>query len=75
MSNSAFVSKFKTNLSLLQSAVNRETDLDLRHPKIYKKIVKYYRNPGVQLYNDPHDDYELVLDLIAADLQTEGVLA
>ena len=75
MSNSTFVTKFKTNLNLLQSAVNRDVDLDIRHPKIYKKIVKFYRNEGVQFYNDPDDDYELVLDLIAEDLQKAGALA
>lgn len=73
--NSTFVIKFKTNLNLLQSAVNREVDLDIRHPKIYKKIVKFYRNEGVQFYNDPDDDYELVLDLIAEDLQNAGAIA
>lgn len=73
--NSTFVTKFKTNLNLLQSAVNREVDLDIRHPKIYKKIVKFYRNEGVQFYNDPDDDYELVLDLIAEDLQNAGAIA
>jgi len=62
-------------LNLLQSAVNREVDLDIRHPKIYKKIVKFYRNEGVQFYNDPDDDYELILDLIAEDLQTAGAIA
>jgi hypothetical protein len=73
--NSTFVTKFKTNLNLLQSAVNREVDLDIRHPKVYKKIVKFYRNEGVQFYNDPDDDYELVLDLIAEDLQNAGAIA
>mgnify|MGYP001395147839 CR=1 FL=1 len=62
------ISKFRKNLDLLESAVNREIDLDHRDPKIYKKILRFYRNDGVQFYNDPDDDYELVLELLANDL-------
>ena len=58
----------RKNLDLLESAVNRESDLDHRDPKIYKKILRFYRNDGVQFYNDPDDDYELVLELLANDL-------
>tara|TARA_B100000035_G_scaffold211843_1_gene181490 strand:+ start:3491 stop:3772 length:282 start_codon:yes stop_codon:yes gene_type:complete len=72
--SSSFISKFKTQISLLEQAVNREVDIDHRHPKIYKKILRFYRNEGVQFYNDPEDDYELVLELISEDLYKEGII-
>ncbi len=63
-----FISKFKTNLNLLQSAVNREIELDHANLKVYKKVLRFYRNSGIEFYNDPDDDYELVLELLAQDL-------
>ncbi len=68
MSRSHFSHKFRTSLSIFQEAVNRKIDLDHQNQKLYKKVLKFYRNSGVQFYNDPYDDYELVLDLLSEDL-------
>ena len=41
--------KFKKDLSTLRAAVNQEIFLDVKHPKLYKKVRKYYENAGLKL--------------------------
>ena len=36
--------KFKKDLSTLRAAVDKEIFLDVKHPKLYKKICRYYQN-------------------------------
>ena len=62
--------KFKKDLSTLRAAVNQEIFLDVKHPKLYKKVRKYYENAGLKLNTvDPDIDYNNVIECIAEDLQ------
>jgi hypothetical protein len=71
----SLVQKFKKNVSLLSQAAEGTIDLDYKNPKLYKKILRYYEDQGVELYDDPYDTYELIIDLLKEDLVTEGVNA
>jgi len=74
MSRSTFTSKFRSNLSVLRKAVEGSVELDHQYPKIYQKVYRYYQDAGIQLYNEPEDDYEIVIDCIAEDLEAAGVI-
>ena len=43
---STFISKFKKNLDALEKAVDQEIALDYKYPKIYKKVLRYYKGEG-----------------------------
>jgi len=60
--------KFKKDFSTLRSAANGEFFLDVKNPKLYKKVRKFYENSGVVFSGDPLDDYDILIDYIAADL-------
>ena len=64
-------SKFKKDLNTLRAAVNREIFLDVKYPKLYKKLKRYYQDEVVLDGEDPERDYELVLECVRQDL--EGV--
>ena len=51
-------------------AIRAITDMfsDVRNPKLYKKVRKYYQNEGVEFSGDPLDDYEIVIDYLSEDL-------
>ena len=63
-------SKFKKDISTLRAAVNQEIFLDVKNPKLYKKIVRYYE--GLQYVNltgeDPDADYNAIIECISEDL-------
>tara|TARA_B100001996_G_C18139446_1_gene392377 strand:- start:54 stop:269 length:216 start_codon:yes stop_codon:yes gene_type:complete len=63
-------SKFKKDLSTLRAAANKEFYLDVKNPKLYKKVKRYYVSEGlVNLTNeDPEADYETIVECIAEDL-------
>ena len=62
--------KFKKDLSILRAAANKEIYLDVKNPKLYKKVRKYYENAGLKLNTeDPDIDYNNVIECIAEDLQ------
>ena len=67
--------KFKKELQTLKSAANGEFYLDVKNPKLYKKVRRFYENEGVVFSGDPLDDYEILMDYILQDLETSGVLA
>lgn len=71
MSTKSFESTFRKSLYTLQRAVNREVDLDFEYPKIYKKVKKFYESNGVEFYDEPESDYDLILALIAEDLKVD----
>lgn len=75
MSNTSFVSKFRKYFDTLTKAVEGTVDLEMVNPKLYKKLYKYYQSNGVQFYDDPSDDYELLIDCISVDLELSGALA
>ena len=49
--------KFKKDLSTLRAAVDKEIFLDVKHPKLYKKICRYYQNEVELVGEDPDADY------------------
>ena len=66
-------SKFKKDLQTLRSAANKELYLDVKNPKLYKKVKRYYVGEGlVELTGeDPEADYNIIMECVAEDL--EGV--
>ena len=64
--------KFKKDLSILRAAANREIYLDVKNPKLYKKVKRYYVNEGLVKLSgeDPDIDYENIIECIAEDLQS-----
>ena len=67
-------SKFKKDLSTLRAAANREIFLDVKNPKLYKKIVRFYQNEVVLDGEDPDRDYALIMECIRQDLEGVEVL-
>ena len=61
-------SKFKKDLNLLRAAANREIFLDVKNPKLYKKIKRYYQNEVVLDGEDPDRDYALIMECVRQDL-------
>ena len=61
--------KFKKDLQTLRAAANGDFYLDVKNPKLYKKVLNYYRNEGVIFSDDPLDNYEILIDYIAQDLE------
>ena len=63
-------SKFKKDLSTLRAAANKEIYLDVKNPKLYKKLKRYYVGEGLELIGeDPEYDYANVMACIVQDLQ------
>ena len=61
-------SKFKKDLSTLQAAANKEIFLDVKNPKLYKKVKRYYQNE-IDYSEDDHElNYSLVLECLKQDL-------
>ena len=63
-------SKFKKDITTLRSAVDGEFFLDVKNPKLYKKVRKFYENNGVTFSGDPLDDYDILIDCLAEDLNS-----
>ena len=67
-------SKFKKDLQTLRSAANKEIYLDVKNPKLYKKVRKYYeREQSIQFTGEPLEDYDILMDVILEDLQSVEV--
>ena len=62
------ISKFKKDLSTLRAAANKEIYLDVKNPKLYKKIKRYYQNEVYLDGEDPERDYALVMECVRQDL-------
>ena len=69
----SLIAKFKKDVSTLRSAANGEFYLDVKNPKLYKKVRRFYENEGVVFSGDPLDDYEILIDCIVQDLETVEV--
>ena len=64
------ISKFKKDLQTLKGAATGDFYLDVKNPKLYKKVRRYYENvEGVDFSGDPLDDYEILLDYLSEDLE------
>lgn len=66
-------SKFKKDIQTLRSAANGDILLDVKNPKLYKKVRRYYENEGVVFSGDPLDDYEILMEYVYSDLETAEV--
>ena len=69
----ALTDKFKKDLQVLKSAANGEFLLDVKNPKLYKKVRRYYQNEGVLFSDDPLDKYDILIDCLAQDFETVEV--
>jgi hypothetical protein len=70
----SLIQKFKKDVSTLRSAANGEIYLDVKNPKLYKKVRRYYENVGVIFSGDPLDDYEILMECVAGDLEAVEVV-
>ena len=63
-------SKFKKDIGILQAAANREIFLDIKNPKLYKKVKRYYVGEGLVNLSgeDPEADYEAIVECLFEDL-------
>ena len=62
-------SKFKKDISILRAAANKEIYLDVKNPKLFKKVKRYYVGEGLHLTEeDPDVDYNSIMECIAEDL-------
>ena len=61
-------SKFKKDLSALRAAANKEIYLDVKYPKLYKKVKRYYQNEIEFTGEDPEYDYNMIVECLAEDL-------
>ena len=67
-------SKFKKDIQTLRGAVNGEFFLDVKNPKLFKKVRRFYENNGVVFSGDPLDDYDILVDCILQDLESVEAL-
>ena len=61
-------SKFKKDLSTLRAAANKEIFLDVKNPKLYKKVKRYYQDEVYLPGEDPDADYSLLMECLRQDL-------
>ena len=66
----ALTEKFKKDISTLRAAANGEIFLDVKNPKLFKKVRRFYENNGVTFSGEPLDDYEMLMEQIYGDLET-----
>ena len=48
--------------------------LDVKNPKLFKKVRRYYENEGVVFSGDALDDYDMLMEYLASDLETVEVM-
>jgi hypothetical protein len=65
--------KFKKDVQILRGAANGNFYLDVKNPKLYKKVRRFYENEGVVFSGDPLDDYEMLMEYVLADLESVEV--
>ena len=66
----ALTEKFKKDISTLRAAADGDIFLDVKNPKLYKKVRRFYENNGVVFSGEPLDDYEMLMEQIYTDLET-----
>lgn len=69
----SLTSKFKKDVNTLRAAANGEFYLDVKNPKLYKKVKRYYEQNGVLFSGDAEDDYEMLIDYLYEDLELQPV--
>ena len=72
----ALTEKFKSkDIATLRSAADGDIYLDVKNPKLYKKVRRYYENSGVVFSGESLDDYEMLMENLFQDLQTVEVVS
>ena len=67
-------SKFKKDISTLRAAANKEIYLDVKNPKLYKKLKRYYVSEGLELTGeDPDFDYANVIECVRQDIESAPI--
>ena len=61
-------SKFKKDIGILRAAANKEIFLDVKNPKLYKKVKRYYQDELNLTGEDPDADYATIIECLAEDL-------
>ena len=62
-------SKFKKDLDTLRGAANGDFFLDVKNPKLFKKVRKYYEWEGAITFSgDALDDYDILIEALSEDL-------
>jgi len=69
----ALTEKFKKDISTLRAAAHGEIFLDVKNPKLFKKVRRYYEREGAVFSGEPLDDYEMLMELIYSDLEVVEV--
>jgi len=69
----SLIEKFKKDVSTLRAAANGDFYLDVKNPKLYKKLFRYYQNEGVVFSGEPLDDYEMLMEYLEQDLESVEV--
>ena len=69
----ALTEKFKKDISTLRAASTGEIFLDVKNPKLFKKVRRYYEREGAVFSGEPLDGYEMLMELIYSDLETVEV--
>jgi|TARA_B100000959_G_scaffold74824_1_gene79534 hypothetical protein len=62
--------KFKKDVQTLRGAASGDFFLDVKNPKLLKKVRRFYQNEGVVFSGDPLDDYDILMDCINQDLES-----
>ena len=53
--------------------MNGDFYLDVKNPKLFKKVRRFYESRGVIFSDDALDNYEILIDCIIQDLETSEV--
>ena len=69
----ALTEKFKKDISILRAAADGEIFLDVKNPKLFKKVRRFYEREGVVFSGEPLDDYEMLMEYLFQDLETVEV--
>ena len=65
--------KLKKDVNTLWGAANGDFYLDVKNPKLFKKVRRYYESQGVIFSDDALDNYEILIDCLIQDLETVEV--
>ena len=65
--------KVKDIQTLRAAETNGDIYLDVKNPKLYKKVRRFYENNGVVFSGDPMDDYEILMEYVFNDLESVEV--
>ena len=66
----SLIQKFKKDFTTLRGPSNGDFYLDVKNPKLYKKVRRFYENQGVVFSGDPLDDYDILMEYVAQDLES-----